>query len=117
MADYGVAVTWGDAKPGREKKALESWADTISTNDKAVANGRIASWDAIVFEASATPPAGAIRLYGTQEQIEEYIRSDDFQDSIEQATLLLHNVGIRRFMTGAALADGFSRYTRAVDSL
>jgi hypothetical protein len=117
MADYGVAVTWGDAKPGREKKALESWADTIALNDKAVANGRIASWDAVVFELSATPPAGAIRLFGTQAQIDEFIRAEDFQAAIGRASLLLSNVSIRRFLTGAALAEGFSRYTTLVDSL
>ena len=117
MADYGVAVTWGDAKQGREKKGLELWADSITINEKAVADGRIASWDAVVFEASATPPAGATRYYGTQEQIEEFIRSEDFQDTIGRATLLLHNVSIRRFLTGAALAEEFSRYTKLVDSL
>ena len=117
MADYGVAVTWGDPKPGREKKALESFADSITINEKAVADGRIASWDAVVFELSATPPAGAIRFYGTQEQIEEFIRSEDFQDAIGRASLLLSNVSIRRFLTGAALTEGFSRFTTLVDSL
>jgi hypothetical protein len=117
MADYGVAVTWGDAKPGREKKALDLWADSITVNEKAIADGRIASWDAIVFGASATPPAGATRFYGTQEQIEAFIRSEDFQGTVERATLLLQNVGLRRFLTGAALADGFARYAKLVDSL
>jgi hypothetical protein len=117
MADYGVAVTWGAAKTGREKKALELWADTITINDKAVANGQIDSWDVVVFEPSATPPSGVTRLYGSQDQIETYIRSDDFQDAIERATLLLNDVGMRRFMTGAGLADAFARYTKLVESL
>jgi len=117
MADYGVTITWGDAKSGREKKALELWADSITLNEKAVADGRIESWDAVVFEFSANPPAGATRFYGAQEQIEEFIRSEDFQDTLERATLVLHNVGIRRFLTGAALAEGFERYTKNVASL
>jgi len=117
MADYGVAVTWGAAKPGREKKSLDLWADTITVNDKAVANGQIESWDVVVFEPTATPPAGVTRLYGSQDQIEKYIRSDDFQDAVARATLLLNDVGMRRFMMGAGLVDGMSRYTKLIDSL
>src|SRR5579864_3952838 len=89
MADYGVAVTWGDPKPGREKKALELWADSVAVNEKAVANGRIESWDAVIFEPTASPPAGAIRLHGSQDQIDQFVRSEDFQDIINRATLLL----------------------------
>jgi len=117
MADYGVAVTWGDAKPGREKKALEVFADATANNDKAVANGKIASWDVVVFEQSGNPPAGAIRIYGTEEQIEEFIRSDDFLDPFQRSSLLVNNLGIRRFVTGAALIDGMARYTQILDSL
>jgi hypothetical protein len=117
MADHGVAVSWGDAKPGREKKALELWADAVVLNDKAVADSRISSWDAIVLDPSPTPPAGVTRIYGAQDQIEQFIRSDDFQGIVERATLLLNNVGLRRFMSGEALAQAFTRYASLIDSL
>ena len=117
MADYGVAVTWGDVKAGREMKALELWADSVTLNEKAVADGRISSWDAIVLEPAGTPPAGVTRLYGSQDQIEQFIRSDDFQEIVQRVTLHLSNVGLRRFMTGDALAQGFARYTSLVQSL
>jgi hypothetical protein len=117
MSDYGVAVTWGDPKTGREKKALDCLAEATTNNDKAVANGTLAGWDLVIFEPSATPPAGAMRVYGTQDQVEEYIRSDEFQGTIEKATLTVNNVAIRRFAMGAALADQIGRYSGLVDSL
>jgi hypothetical protein len=117
MSDYGVAVTWGDTKTGREKMGLECFAEATTNNDKAAANGRIAGWDVVVFEPSATPPAGVMRIYGTEDQIEEYIRSDEFQDPLEKATLSVSNVGIRRFVTGAALAEQIGRYSGLVDKL
>jgi len=117
MADYGVAVTWGDPRPGREQKALQLWADSIGLNEKAVADGRIESWDAVIFEPSATPPAGVLRFHGTGDQIERFIRSEDFEDVLERATLLLSNVGVRRFVTGNALAEQFGRYAKLVESL
>jgi hypothetical protein len=117
MADYGVAVTWGDVKPGREKKALELWADSVGINEKAVANGRLDSWDAVLFEPSATPPAGVTRLFGAQDQVEAFIRSEDFQDVIGRASMLLFNVGVRRFVAGNALVETFGRYSKLIDSL
>jgi hypothetical protein len=117
MADYGVAVTWGDAKPGRDQKALELWADAVTQNEKAIADSRLERWDAIIFEPSGNPPAGVVRLYGTDEQIEAFIRSDDFQDTMLRGGLMLNNFGYRRFMTGDALAQGFARYAQALNTL
>ena len=117
MSDYGVAVTWGDPKTGREKTALDCLTEATTNNDKAVANGKIASWDLVIFEPSGMPPAGVIRIYGTQDQVEDYIRSDDFQEPIEKANLTVNNVGYRRFVTGAALTEGIGRYAGLIDSL
>lgn len=117
MADHGVAVVWGEPKPGREKKALEVFLEASVNNDKAVANGKIASWDVVFFEPSGTPPSGAIRIYATREQIEEYVQSDEFLVPFQRASLLVNNVGLRRFVTGEALAEGMGRYTQILDSL
>lgn len=117
MADYGVAITWGEVKPGREKKALELWADAVVLMDKAVADGRISSWDAIFLEPTGTPPVGVTRLHGDQDQVEQFIQSDDFQEMLVRDNLLLNNVSLRRFMTGEALAQGFARYANVIESL
>jgi hypothetical protein len=117
MADYGVAVTWGEAKPGRERQALEVWADAITLNDKVVADGRVERWDAVAFEPAGGPPLGAIRFYGTAEQVDALVRADDFTDIILRAQLTVSSVGYRRFTTGDALGDGFARLSAAIDSL
>jgi len=117
MADYGVAVTWGEPKPGREKKALDVFMEASANYDKAVANGKIESWDVVFLEPSGTPPAGVIRLHATREQIEEYLQVDDFMVPFQRAWLVLNNVGMRRFVTGAALMEGMGRYTQVLDSL
>jgi hypothetical protein len=117
MADYGVAVTWGEVKPGRERQALEVWADSVTLNDKAVADGRVERWDAAIFEPAGGPPLGVIRFFGDQGQIDEFIRSEDFQDIILRAGMFISALGYRRFMTGDALADGFARFSAAIESL
>jgi hypothetical protein len=114
MADYGVVVTWGDPKAGREMKSLDLWTEVVTQNDKDVAEGLIDSWDAVVFEPSGTPPAGVMRCYGTREQIDTYVQSETFQTNLIRASLLLHNVGMRRFRTGNALAEEFALFGRVV---
>ena len=115
MGDYGVAVTWADMKPGREQQALEVWADGAALNEKAVADGRIERWDAVLFDLTGTPPVGAIRLFGTQDQIEEFVRSDDFRSVIQRASLTVNGVGYRRFVTGDVLLEAFASMSERVD--
>lgn len=117
MADHGVAITWGDARPGRESKALELFLDAVNLNDKAVSDGRMERWDAVVFEPSGNPPSGAIRFYGTQDQVEALLRSEDIQDILFRAGLCLNDFGYRRFMTGDALAEGMARYGALIQQL
>ena len=116
MADYGVAVSWGEVKPGREEQAFEAWGEAAALNDKAVANGLIERWDAVLFEPVGSPPAGVIRLFGTQTQIDDFIRSEDFRSSIQKAGGALHAVGFRRFMTGEALREALARAAAALEA-
>lgn len=117
MADYGVAVTWNDTRSGRERQALNLWVESIAMNDKAVANGELEKWDAVMFEPSASGPAGAVRLYGTDEQVEAFIRTDEFTDIVLRAQTLLTGFSYRRFMTGQAMAEGFAKASAIIDAL
>ena len=117
MADHGVSITWGEPKAGREKKALDLFAEVSASYDKSVANGKIESWDVVIFESTGTPPAGAIRIHGTREQVEEYVQSEEFLIPFQRASLVLNNVGMRRFFTGAALLEGMGQFAQVVDSL
>jgi hypothetical protein len=105
----------GQGRPGGH--ALELWADAVTTNEKAVANGLIEKWDAVVFEPAPGGPTGVIRVYGTREQVNAYIESDDFSNQLMRSQVLLDGVGLRRFVTGGALMDEFAQYAQLVESL
>jgi len=117
MADYGVSVVWGEAKVGREQAALDSWAATAATNDKAVSEGRLEAWDAAIFEANGEGPGGVLMFLGTQEQIEAFIATDEFQQNLLRASLALHGVGLRRFVRGDAMLTAFAGYAEIVAGL
>jgi hypothetical protein len=117
VADYGVTVTWGDSRTGREAKALELFMEAVNANEKAVSDGRIESWDAIFYEPNGSAPAGAVRYYGTQEQIDTFIRAEDIQEILIKGELYLENFGYRRFMMNDALAEGMARYGALIQQL
>jgi hypothetical protein len=117
MADYGLAVTWGEFKPGRERKALDLWAEAVAYNDKLVADGRVERWDAVAFEPSGAYPSGAVRYYGSAEQIEALVASEEFVNIVTRGQLCLFNFGVRRFVTGQSLFDEVVRSAALIESL
>jgi hypothetical protein len=117
MGDYGVAITWGEAKAGRERQSLDLWADAVAFNEKVVANGQAERWDVVFFEPSGAGPSGAVRYYGTAEQMDALTRSEEFTRLLMRGQLLLHAFGVRRFMTGQALVDGMGQYSSMLDAL
>jgi hypothetical protein len=117
VADYGVAVTWSEPRPGREKASLDLWGEAISFNEKLVADGQVERWDGVAFEPSGTGPGGAVRYYGTAEQIQALVTSAEFSSLIVRGQLFLSTFGFRRFVTGQAMAEEFGRFTTIIDSL
>jgi hypothetical protein len=119
MADYGVANTWVDVKPGREKQAMELFGTVTMQYEQAVKDGRLDSWDVILFEPNGAPgaPGGAFRAYGTQDQVETFIRSDEFAESASRAQVLLTGFGYRRFIMNDALMKEMGTFATVLDSI
>ncbi len=117
MGDYGVCLTWGDPKLGREAKAIELFMEAAGFSDKAVADGRIERWDSVFFEPNGSPPNGATRCYGTREQIEAFIAADDTQNITRRAGMVLQYFGYRRFVTGDALIEVVGAYGQLLSAL
>ncbi len=116
-ADHGIAVTWGDEKPGREKMALDLWGEAVGWSDKLVSDARVERWDAVSFEATGGYPQGAVRYYGTTEQVEALVGSEDFQNILARGQIILNGFGFRRFVTGQAMYDGVLRFVPLVEAL
>ena len=64
----------------------------------------------MLFEPTGVPPSGAIRLYGSQAQIDEFIHSEDFQSVILRAGLTINAVASCCFTTGDVLTQSFARF-------
>src|SRR5579863_367258 len=117
MADYGLAVTWGELKPGREKKTLELWGDAVAFSDKLVANGGMERWDAVVFEPSGAYPQGVVRYFGTTEQVDALTLTQEVQTIVARGQHYLVGFGFRRFVSGDALFAEIGRFAEIIDTL
>src|SRR5579862_4860803 len=117
MGDYGIAVTWGDLKSGRESKVMEYFGEATAFSDKAVAVGRIERWDVALFESSGAHPYGAVRYYGTAEQITALAASDEFLGTVFRGQLLFVGFGFRRFVTGDVLIHAIGHAAEQIEAL
>ena len=117
-ADYGVAVTWGEARGGREQQGLDLFVEVATVYEKAIADGRLDSWDAVIFEPVGGLPGGEIRLYfNSSSELEAYLASDEYGTIFTRAGMLLHNMGMRRFTRGEVLAADLGRYADAISQV
>lgn len=115
MGDYGISVTWGEAKMGREKRAIELFLDAVAFNEKLVANGAAERWDVVLFKPSGR---GAVHYYGSVEQMDALAaRSEEFLSIVGRGELLLHAFGFKRFVTGEALASSMGNFSTLLESL
>jgi hypothetical protein len=117
MADYGVSILWGANRPGREQTALAVFADAMAHAEKAKADGRIAEYDAVLFEAAGDFPAGVFTLWGTQEQLKEVIFDEERQAILFRAELCTERVTQVMSVRGEAVAAGIGLYQAAVDQV
>lgn len=117
MADHGLAVAWGEVKPGRESKTLELWSEAVVYNEKLVADGKVERWEAVLFEPSGSYPSGTVRYYGTAEQMGALAESEEFLRIVTRGQLLFLGFGFRRFATGQAMMDAVGQFAGVIESL
>ena len=118
MGDYAHVTAYGAIRVGREKQALELWADAIDFYEKAQANGLIDSYEIKVFLPSGGAlPTGMITLWGSQDQIDAIARDEDRMKLALRAGLVVEDLVESRASRGAALFEGVDRFQDAVSTL
>ena len=118
MSDYGISITWGAAKTGREAASLALWADAMGHAEKLKANGRIDDYDAILFGATAGgAPNGVFTLWGSEDQIKELVFDEERAQLVQRTGLLLNDVAEVRSIRGNAILEGLGSFTELVNGL
>jgi hypothetical protein len=117
MADYGCMIAWDRVAIGRERKAMELWADALDFYEKARANGQIEGYEALGFESNAAHLLGCILIRGTRDQIQTFTDTTEFQALQQRASMVVNTLTVTRFQGGEAMAANVASYMGAIDTL
>jgi hypothetical protein len=116
MADRVLFISWGENIVGREARGLALFNEVIGLYGQMQQAGRIESFDVVLLNPTAGLD-GYIELRGSAEQLNAVGESDDFQKSITEASLVVHDLRVVEGYTGAGLAPQVERYQQAIDSV
>lgn len=105
MADHALFIGWGTTVRGRERKALQVFNESVQLWSGAQARGDIESFEIVMLEEHGGDLAGFSLLRGEREKLDRYHMSDEFQDAVARANLIVEKLGV----VNAAVGDGVTR--------
>jgi hypothetical protein len=105
MADAGLFIGWGEVVRGREDRALDVFNETVEYYGQLQSDGRIESFEVALLEPHGGELQGFVLLRGSEEQIDEVHRSEDFERLMTKASLVVDDLGL----VSAAIGDGLAR--------
>jgi hypothetical protein len=117
-ADFGLFIGFGLVKPGREKQALEVFAEAQQFNEKLKQRGDVESYETVLLELHGGDLGGFTLLRGNADKLNRLRYQDqEFLRLISQASLLVDNFGV----VGATIGDGIGKqmgiFQQAISSL
>jgi hypothetical protein len=117
MADHGSILAWNVPLPGREQKALEVFMEAQGTYEKAVANGLIDSFETVLLQpTNGGLPGGWTISWGSEDQIDAWVRNDEYGSIVFKAGLVADGVAVSRAIRGDALTEGMTTYAGIIAS-
>lgn len=114
MADAGLFIGWGQVVRGREERALEVFNETIELYGRLQSEGRIESFEVSLLQPHGGDLDGFALLRGSEQQMDEVARDDDFVRGMQKADLIVDNLGVISALLGDGLARGISIYQEQI---
>ncbi|TME46554.1 MAG: hypothetical protein E6I56_06680 [Chloroflexi bacterium] len=105
-SDFGLFIGFGLVKPGREKQALEVFAEAQQFNEKLKQRGEIDSYETVLLELHGGDLGGFTLLRGTADKLNRLRYQDqEFLGIVSRASLLVDDFGV----VGATIGDGIQK--------
>ena len=117
MADAGIFIGWGPPVRGRETKGLEVFNESIQTWSQYEQDGKIESFEVALLAPHGGDLAGFALLRGSDEQLDELRRSDEFQRITVRAAQIVDGLGVVQAAIGEGLGTQIGLYQDAVGEL
>jgi len=117
MADDALFIGWGEVVRGREAKAVEVFNESAAYYASLQQAGRIESVEPWFLDPHGGDLAGFFLLRGAREQLDEVLRSEEFQRQQTRAQLIVDGVGVVHAYTGNAIARLMGQFQEASGEL
>jgi hypothetical protein len=114
MADAGLFIGWGDVVRGREDRALEVFNETVEFYGQLQSDGRIEDFEVVLLEPHGGELQGYAHLRGSEDQMADLRRAEDFERIITKASLIVDSLGVIGTAIGASLARAMSIYQEEI---
>jgi hypothetical protein len=117
MAEAALCITWGATVPGREKRALEVYNETLQYWARLQQEGRIERFDVAVLGPTGGDLGGFMLVRGTAQQIDSVRRTDEYLELIQRVQLIADHLRIADAFVDDGLAQIMGQYQKVVDEL
>ena len=113
MAEAALFIRWGATAPGRERKAVELFGESLRFLTSLVTKGRVASVEPFFLQPHGGNVEGFFIMRGDRDELNKIRGEDDFQRYSVRAQAVVQNFGVIEAITGEALNKHMAWFTEA----
>jgi hypothetical protein len=117
MAEMGLFIGWGAPVRGREAKGLEVFDKGVQYWGRLQQEGQIESFEVVLLYPHGGDLYGFSLLRGSSESIDRIRASDEFNDLVSRAGLVVERLGVVSAALGDSLGPQVERYRQAIGEL
>jgi hypothetical protein len=113
MADAALFIGWGAVAPGREKKSVEIFGESLRFLTGLVTEGRVASVEPFFLEPHGGDLEGFFLVRGDHDELNRIRAEDGFQRLATRAQVVVQNFGVIAAITGERLNKHMAWFAEA----
>ena len=114
MKDAGVFIGWGPSLPGRERKSVELFLETMRYFMSLVAEGRLISVEPVFLEPHGGDLEGFIFIRGEADEINRLRTEEEVRRLMVKAGVILQSLRVVGAITGSGLNQHLQWYLQAI---
>jgi hypothetical protein len=113
MAEAALFIRWGATAPGRERKSVELFGESLRFLAGLVTDGRAHSIEPFFLQPHGGDLEGFFIVRGDRDELNKVRGSDEFQRLQVRAQAIVSNFGVIDAITGDALNKHMAWFTEA----
>jgi hypothetical protein len=117
MPDDALFLGWGEVVRGREGKALEVFNESLEYYAKLQQEGKLESFEPWFLAPHGGDLDGFILLRGEPAQLDEIMRSPEFESLQARVGLIVDRLGVVPASTGESLARQMRQFQEAISDI